>query len=81
MLLGATTVFKMVTKHEIEGIPLRAHQTGNRIAHPWLPTERLYIYNLNLKKQTNRQEETSEVPTIQTIEAVSKQTKRNQLSE
>ena len=68
----------MADKHEIEGIPLRAHHRQEVELSPWLPSERLYIY---ISNETNKQTRGNlELPQTQTTEAVSKQIERNQLS-
>ena len=45
LLPGATTGFKMATKHEIQGNALRAHLRQEVEFSPWLLSERLYKFN------------------------------------
>ena len=53
MLPGATNVFNMAAKHEIEGIPLRAHHRQEvEFIHGY--QLRGYIY-IDVIRQTNKQ--------------------------
>ena len=77
MLLGATTEFNMADKHEIENT-LRAHHRQKVEFSPWQLSERLYIYGNETNKQTRGN---TDLPQIQAIEDVTKETESDQLSE